>query len=581
MAHSRQTPRVWSDAIRGSEILANWVKLGTSAVFLWLSIGIALGTAVGGFWFFDGTSSLDRRLWVHHVRNSLGVGGRIADLPNPNGSGTRIQVPKGQVQRYTWRSYDSVSRRFQESVFLGLLLAMGGTVTAAFFLRKSGRAATEDQHIRGATLAPMETVVALAKASKLAYDFTLAGVPIFRDAETDHVLVCGAPGSGKGVAIKELLDQIRARGDRAILYDPTGEYVQVYYRHSTDVLLNPLDARSRPWTLWGEVREAYDYASLAASIIPDNEKVNDPFWREGPRGLFEAVALRLAERGEATNAAFRHMISIAPLSELFALVKGTEAAPAIDPAAEKMAIGVRATVSTKIRAWAYLPDPGADEKAFSVRRFIEDEAGDAWLFLTSRKDQHAFLRPLLSLWCDQAAASILSLPPDLKRRFWVVMDEVASLQELPALTPDGGLLTMSRKHGGATILGLQDIGQLRRLYGVYGAQSISGSCLTRLMLRGVEHATAEWASQSLGEQEVNEATESLSMGPHDSRDAVNLQRRIVKRPIVLPSEIMNLPKLTGFLKLPGGYPVTKVTFQIRERKELAPIYVSRHGEVVF
>jgi hypothetical protein len=64
------------------------------------------------------------------------------------------------------------------------------------------------------------------------------------------------------------------------------------------------------------------------------------------------------------------------------------------------------------------------------------------------------------------------------------------------------------------------------------------------MLRSVEHATAEWAAQSLGEQEVNEASESLSMGSHDSRDAVNLQRRVVKRPIVLPSEIMNLPKLS-------------------------------------
>ena len=59
----------------------------------------------------------------------------------------------------------------------------------------------------------------------------------------------------------------------------------------------------------------------------------------------------------------------------------------------------------------------------------------------------------------------------------------------------------------------------------------------------------------------------------------NLQRRVVKRPIVLPAEIMNLPKLSGFLKLPGGYPVTKVTLQIRERQEIAPIYVSRHGEV--
>src|SRR5262245_50749805 len=199
MAQSRQTPRVWSDAIRGSEILANWLKLGTSAVFFWLSIGIALGVAIGGFWFLEGTTSLDRRLWVHHVRSSIGIGGRISDLPNPDGSGARIQVRKDHVQHYTWRSYETVSQRLQESVFLGFLLAIAGTVTSAYFLRESGRTATEDQHIRGATLAPPDAVIALAQASKLPYDFTLAGVPIFRDAETDHVLVCGVPGSGKGI----------------------------------------------------------------------------------------------------------------------------------------------------------------------------------------------------------------------------------------------------------------------------------------------------------------------------------------------------------------------------------------------
>ena len=205
----------------------------------------------------------------HHVRNGLGIGGPIADLPDPKGSGELIQVPKADVQRYTGRSFESVSARLQESLFLAFLVAVAGTVTAAHFLRQSGRSATEDRHIRGTTIAPPDVVAALAKASHLAYDFTLAGIPLFREAETDHILVCGAPGSGKGVAIKELLDQIRARGDRAILYDPSGEYVQVYYRHGRDVLVNPLDARSRPWTLWGEVREAYDYASLAASIIPE------------------------------------------------------------------------------------------------------------------------------------------------------------------------------------------------------------------------------------------------------------------------------------------------------------------------
>jgi len=135
MAQSKQTPRVWSDAIRGFEILSNWVKLGTSAVLLWHSIGIALGASAGALWLLKDTTSLDRKLWLHHVRNSFGVGGRVADLPNPDGSGTRILVPKDQVQRYTWRSYQIVSRRFQESLFLGLLLAVAGTGTAAFFLR--------------------------------------------------------------------------------------------------------------------------------------------------------------------------------------------------------------------------------------------------------------------------------------------------------------------------------------------------------------------------------------------------------------------------------------------------------------
>ena len=97
MSQSRQTPRVWSDAIRGSEILANWVKLGSSAVVLWLSIGVLLGGAVGVLWLVENTTSVNRKLWLHHVRNHLGMGGRIADLPNPDGSATRLQIPKDQV----------------------------------------------------------------------------------------------------------------------------------------------------------------------------------------------------------------------------------------------------------------------------------------------------------------------------------------------------------------------------------------------------------------------------------------------------------------------------------------------------
>src|SRR4051812_12562572 len=129
MAQSKQTPRVWSDAIRGSEILANWTKLGISAVLLWLSIGLMLGIAVGGWWFIHGTTALERKLWVHHIRNGIGSGGRMADLPSPNGTGLRMQVPKELVQRYTGRSYETVSERLRDGFFLGSVLAIVATVT--------------------------------------------------------------------------------------------------------------------------------------------------------------------------------------------------------------------------------------------------------------------------------------------------------------------------------------------------------------------------------------------------------------------------------------------------------------------
>jgi hypothetical protein len=67
------------------------VKLGTSAVLLWLSIGVTLGAAVGGFWFIEGTISLDQSLWVHHVRNYLGLGGPIY----PSGPFGRARKPLG------------------------------------------------------------------------------------------------------------------------------------------------------------------------------------------------------------------------------------------------------------------------------------------------------------------------------------------------------------------------------------------------------------------------------------------------------------------------------------------------------
>ena len=52
------------------------------------------------------------------------------------------------------------------------------------------------------------------------------------------VLLMGAVGAGKTLAIREQLDVIRGERKRALVYDPTGELIATYFRDGLDVLLH-------------------------------------------------------------------------------------------------------------------------------------------------------------------------------------------------------------------------------------------------------------------------------------------------------------------------------------------------------
>jgi hypothetical protein len=64
------------------------------------------------------------------------------------------------------------------------------------------------------------------------------------ELETLHLLAAGTTGAGKSTLIEELLDGIRARGDRAIVCDPNGGYLR-HFAQDGDRLLNPFDAAVR------------------------------------------------------------------------------------------------------------------------------------------------------------------------------------------------------------------------------------------------------------------------------------------------------------------------------------------------
>ena len=147
-----------------------------------------------------------------------------------------------------------------------------------------------DTRIRGAGLIDLTSTASqvLLRERTPAKAITIGGVPIDSSDEQQHTLLAGAPGTGKSVEIKKALRTIRSRGQRAVVYDPSGEFTAMFYRPDKDILLNPLDQRCAKWDLWADA-ESFEYAAVAASFIPDAKGGSDPFWTESARAVFESL----------------------------------------------------------------------------------------------------------------------------------------------------------------------------------------------------------------------------------------------------------------------------------------------------
>ena len=71
----------------------------------------------------------------------------------------------------------------------------------------------------------------------------LAGVEYPWRLEQSHAMLIGTTGTGKTVALLEMIAEARRKGQRAVIFDLTGAFIEHFYDASRDVILNPLDAR--------------------------------------------------------------------------------------------------------------------------------------------------------------------------------------------------------------------------------------------------------------------------------------------------------------------------------------------------
>lgn len=422
-----------------------------------------------------------------------------------------------------------------------------GTIFQSFQFAGNGGSG-DDQVRRGARVVDADELNARngngKKKGDDGADVSIGGVSIPRMLEAQHFLVSGTTGAGKTQVINGMLRSIRKRRNRAVIADPAGGFYARFGQPS-DLLLNPFDKRSVAWSPFAEIRADYDCERIAKAVVPDG--VGDGAeWHHYAQTLIAQTMLAMHRKEEKSIKRLLYWLTTADQKELGGLLEGTPAAALCAKGNDKMLASTRGIISTYLGVFQYL----ADEGDFSIRKWIQEEWRDSWLFITYRDDQMGLLRNLVSTFLEMALVEGLSLSENQERGLWYIMDEVDSLGKISSLK---GGLTKLRKYGGRCVLGLQTIAQLRATYGRDEAQTLIANTSVKCILRAGDSETAKNMEQELGEQEIErtQTNDSFSSNQGGNSQSESTSTQVVRQSAVLASEIMGLPDLQGYLKMPG------------------------------
>jgi len=500
-----------------------------------------------------------------------------------DGAHTLIKNPKGvlpsEINLFSARFIKEPTTRyhvqqclngFAWAVRWSAILSVCGFCLFLFFLQQKGKRAKGKEMVQGQGRVTLKALKKQLYSKNEASHLSIAGVPLVLNSEVQHILLAGTTGAGKSVCIQELIDQVRAEKQKAIVFDIDGTLVATYYRPEKDILLNALDERCPAWNIWQECRDKADFETIAHSLMPLQLWGNDPFWVNSAHTIFTELAQKLAFENN-TNVHLLDALFTEKLNSLSRLVEGTPAATLVSDKNEKMALSIKATLSTYCKSLLYLRDD-AQDALFSIRRWIEADEQDSWLFIATDAQKMDALKPLLSVWLDIAAKSVLSLAPYSKRRLWFFADELPKLHKLPSLM---NLLERGRKYGACFVGSVQDVHQIYSVYGRNDAETLTSLFNTKIFFRSTEPQSIAWMSKVMGGLEFIEKKEGFSYGANDMRDGVSIHQEHRREPIVKEGEFSELPNLHAFLKLPGAWPVTKIELAFKERTLTQPYFMPR------
>jgi type IV conjugative transfer system coupling protein TraD len=462
---------------------------------------------------------------------------------------------------------DRLAGHLQTAAAIAGAVSMAVFVSVAWYIARIGKQESEDEYLSGMKLTEFASEVnALLRKNGELSDLRVGDLHLVKNAEVMNFLIHGTIGVGKSTAIRWLLDIIRRRGDRAIIYDSGCTFIETHYNPDKDFILNPHDERCANWQLWEECVDVIDFENFATSLIPV-EGESDPFWVSSSRTIASDLAIRMSADPERSIEKFLKTLLSLSMKSLREYLANTPAANLVEEKIEKTAISIRSVVTNYAKALRFLQ--GLDDgtrPSFTIRNWMTSEQySDSWLFISTQARHRKSVRPLISMWMSMATLYLQSMGENADRRVWFIMDEAPSLQRIPQFEET---LAEGRKFGGCFVIGIQNMPQLINSYGREVAKAIFDLLNTRMYGRSPSAEVAKMVEEELGNQRRREAREQNSYGLDQVRDGISLGKDKVSQPIVDYEDVMQLRNLKFYVRLPGEYPVVKLALKYRKIKKI-------------
>jgi type IV secretory pathway TraG/TraD family ATPase VirD4 len=380
--------------------------------------------------------------------------------------------------------------------------------------------------------------------------------------ENEGLLLLGDPGTGKSQIMHQLLNGIgrRKQFEAVVIYDPVGEFLEHHFNPKTDLILNPLDARSPYWNPALEVGndaeeiQAAERLFVAEAFYPDHPHTppTSQFFNKGARSIFARL---LAEKPSPEQLVY--MLSNA--AEIDRCVAGTELAHLIDKSAKAQRAGILATAAEVGDSLRFLPSrEQTNGRVFTFHEWAQKRY--CRIFITSTHTTREGLRRLDAAWFNILIGKLLSVNPrEVKRPCWILVDEAHSLKRLPALET---ALVEGRKSFLKIVIGTQNKAQLEQWYD-RAAATILAAPHTKTFLRTGEAEAAKWVSDMIGRREIEKPRVSATASvQRHGRDSLSYSNTIEQQVVITHEQIMALPNLNGYWK----YGDAVVPFRIEPMK---------------